>query len=131
MRTSIDGLGDAIMSQLEEWNENTVKRAANETFEELAAMAAGELKKGGPYTKRTGRYAKDWTYDQRTSRESVITGINSYSVHNKNHYQIIHLLEKGHQSRNGGRVRAFEHVGPVNDTLGELAVQKIAQKVRG
>ena len=39
MRTSIDGLGDAIMSQLEEWNENTVKRAANETFEELAAMA--------------------------------------------------------------------------------------------
>ena len=61
----------------------------------------------------------------------MITGINSYSVHNKNHYQIIHLLEKGHQSRNGGRVRAFEHVGPVNDTLGELAVQKIAQKVRG
>ena len=52
-------------------------------------------------------------------------------MHNKNHYQIIHLLEKGHQSRNGGRVRAFEHVGPVNDTLGELAVQKIAQKVRG
>ena len=36
MRTSIDGLGDAIMAQLEDWNENTVKRAANETFEELA-----------------------------------------------------------------------------------------------
>ncbi len=129
MRTSIDGLGDAIMAQLEDWNENTVKRAANETFEELAEMAAGELKKGGPYTKRTGKYQRDWAYEQRISRASAISGIKNYSVYNKGHYQIIHLLEKGHQSRNGGRVRAYEHVGPVNDTLGELAVQKISQKV--
>lgn len=129
MRTSIDGLGDAIMAQLEDWNENTVKRAANETFEELAEMAAGELKKGGPYTERTGKYTKNWTYDVRGTRASAITGLNGYSVYNKKHYQLTHLLEKGHQARNGGRVRAFEHIGPVNDTLGELAVQKISQKV--
>ena len=117
------------MAQLEDWNENTVKRAANETFEELAEMAAGELKKGGPYTERTGKYTKNWTYDVRGTRASAITGLNGYSVYNKKHYQLTHLLEKGHQARNGGRVRAFEHIGPVNDTLGELAVQKISQKV--
>lgn len=78
---------------------------------------------------------KDWTYDQRSGRTSVITGLNGYSVYNKKNYQLTHLLEKGHQLRRGGRtygnVKAFEHIAPVNETLGDLAVSKITQKVRG
>lgn len=131
MRTSIDGLGDSIMSQLEEWTNGELKQAVNEGLKETAAAAERALKQGGPYTERTGKYQRDWAYEQRISRASAISGIKNYSVYNKGHYQIIHLLEKGHQARNGGRVRAFEHIGPVNDTLGELAVQKITQKVRG
>lgn len=117
------------MAQLEEWTNGELKQAVNEGLKETAAAAKKALKQGGPYTKRTGKYQKDWAYEQRISRASAISGIKNYSVYNKGHYQIIHLLEKGHQSRNGGRVRAYEHVGPVNDTLGELAVQKISQKV--
>lgn len=131
MRTSIDGLGDSIMSQLEEWTNGELKQAVNEGLKETAAAAERALKQGGPYTERTGKYTKDWTHDVRGSRASAITGLNRYSVYNQKHYQLTHLLEKGHQARHGGRVRAFEHIGPVNDTLGELAVQKITQKVRG
>ena len=131
MRASIDGLGDAIMSKLEDWANGELKRAVNEGLKETAAAAEKALKQGGPYRERTGKYTKDWTHDARGSRASAITGLNGYSVYNKKHYQLTHLLEKGHQARGGGRVRAFEHIGPVNDTLGELAVQKISQKVRG
>lgn len=135
MRTSIDNLDEAIKAELENWGNDVVKRAANEAFEETAAVAARSLRQGGPYKERTGKYTKDWTYDQRSSRTSVITGLNGYSVYNKKNYQLTHLLEKGHQLSRGGRaignVRAFEHIAPVNDTLGDLAVEKIRKKVSG
>ena len=135
MKTDIDGLDEAIKEQLEDWSNGELKRAVNESLEETAAAAAKSLRQGGPYKERTGKYTKDWTYDQRTRRASVITGLNGYSVYNKKHYMLTHLLEKGHQLRRGGRqlgnVKAFEHIAPVNETLGELAVSKIRQKVGG
>ena len=132
MKTSIDNLGEAIKAQLEEWSNEELKRAVNEGIEETAAAAAKMLRQGGPYQDRTGKYTKDWKHGQRkNNRTSVVTGLNTYSVYNKEHYQLTHLLEKGHQSRNGGRVMAFEHIAPVNETLGDLAVEKIKQKVRG
>lgn len=135
MRTSIDDLDEAIKAELENWSNGELKRAVNESLEETAAVAARSLKQGGPYKERTGKYTKDWTYDKRSTRTSVITGLDGYSVYNKKHYQLTHLLEKGHQLRRGGRqignVKAFEHIAPVNETLGDLAVSKIKRKVGG
>lgn len=135
MRTSIDGLDEAIKAELENWSNGELKRAVNESLEETAAVAARSLKQGGPYKERTGKYTKDWTYDKRSTRTSVITGLDGYSVYNKKHYQLTNLLEKGHQLRRGGRqignVKAFEHIAPVNETLGDLAVSKIKRKVGG
>lgn len=130
MRATIDNLDEAIMAELENWNEE-IKRAVNEGLEETAAVAAKTLRQGGPYQERTGKYTKDWTYGARQKRASAVTGLKGYTVYNKKHYQVIHLLEKGHQSRNGGRIKAFEHIEPVNETLGDLAAQKIERKVRG
>ena len=133
LRTSIDGLDEAIKAELENWSNGELKRAVNESLEETAAAAAESLKQGGPYKERTGKYTKYWTYDKRSTRTSVITGLDGYSVYNKKHYQLTHLLEKGHQLRRGGRqignVKAFEHIAPVNETLGDLAVSKIKRKV--
>ena len=93
MRTDIDGLDEAIKNELENWSNGELRRAVNESLEETAAAAAESLRRGGPYRERTGKYTKDWTHDQRSSRTSVITGLNGYSVYNKKHYQLTHLLE--------------------------------------
>ena len=131
MRTDIDGLDEAIKNELENWSNGELRRAVNESLEETAAAAAESLRRGGPYRERTGTYTKDWTHDQRSSRTSVITGLNGYSVYNKKHYQLTHLLENGHQSRKGGRVKAFSHIAPVNEQLGEMVTGKIESKLRG
>ena len=35
------------------------------------------------------------------------------------------------ESRKGGRVKAFSHIAPVNEQLGEMVTGKIESKLRG
>lgn len=122
MKVSLDSLDEEIKKELENFNAEVIN-AANDSFQETAKEAAEMLKKGGPYQERTGAYTKDWAVDK--------PGLNGYSVYNKKHYQLTHLLENGHQSRKGGRVKAFSHIAPVNEQLGEMVTGKIESKLRG
>lgn len=130
MNITINNLDEEIKKQLENFN-TEVMNAVNESFQETTEEAAEMLKRGGPYQEKTGKYTKDWTAEQRGNRASAVTGLNGYSVYNKKHYQLTHLLEHGHQSRNGGRVKEFSHIAPVNEQLSELATGKIESKLRG
>ncbi len=131
MRVTIDGLDEAIKAELENYANTEVRQASNESFAEAAKEAAKMLKKPGPYKKRTGDYARDWTSGERGKRSNVITELKAFSVYNKSHYQLTHLLEHGHQSRNGGRTRAFSHIATVNEQVGEMILGKITRKLGG
>lgn len=129
MKVSLDSLDEEIKKALEDYNVEVV-RVTNESIKETAKEAAKMLKNGGPYKNRTGKYAKDWTARQREKTKSVIE-VQGYTVYNKENYQLTHLLEHGHQSRNGGRVKEFAHIAPVNDQMGEMVANKIESKLRG
>lgn len=121
-------LEDAIKEKLELYEGNLTK-IVNEKLEEVAQETAQELKKGGSYEERTGKYSKDWGYK---AKKNFIPGMLSeeYSVYNKKHYQLTHLLEKGHISRAGKRVKAFEHIGPEEEMAKQKAITKINEAVR-
>lgn len=123
MKVSLDSLDEEIKKALEDYNVEVV-RVTNESIKEAAKEAAKTLKNGGPYKNRTGAYAKDWTARQ-------VVQIQGYTVYNKGHFQLTHLLEYGHQSRNGGRAKAFSHIAPLNDQIGEIVASKIESKLRG
>lgn len=129
MKITIDSLDEEIKRQLEDFNVQAIE-AANKSIKEAANEAVKMLREGGPYQNRTGVYAKNWTAGQRNKTKSVVE-INGYTVYNKRHYQLTHLLEHGHQSRNGGRVKAFSHIAPVNEQVGAMVVEKIERKLRG
>ncbi len=129
MIASIGKLDQAIQEELKEWSGTELQKALNEGIKETADEAAKMLKKGGPYEERTGKYTKGWTSGVRSNRASAVTGLEQYSVYNRKHPQLTHLLEKGHQSRKGGRVKSFEHIKPVSDQIGDMAAEKIARKV--
>lgn len=68
----------------------------NHTVETLVDQAALETGKAGAYIlqgyspKRTGRYARTWTY-KKTKKGTVY-------IHNSKNYRLTHLLEKGHKT---------------------------------
>ena len=120
-------LDEAIRGQLETYSAEITKNI-NENLKEVADTTAETLKKGGAYKERTGKYTPDWSV---TARKAVSTTQGEqYSVHNRKHYQLTHLLEKGHVTRNGKRTRACEHILPEEQAAEELAVEAVEKAVR-
>ena len=113
----MDQLGSEISKALEDYTED-VEHALEKTKKELANTAVRKLKQTSP--KRTGRYAAGWTKKKRG--KAII-------VHNK-HYQLTHLLEKGHAKRGGGRVAARVHIAPVEKEVRSMAEPVFRKKLK-
>lgn len=77
------------------------------------------------YQVRTGKYNKGWKV-KKTKNRKYVEGI----VYNTQ-YQLTHLLEKGHVTRNGGKTRAFPHIEPVNDRTQKRVVEEIERAIGG
>ena len=118
---SIDGLADAVIEELTEYN-----KLAGETMKKAVTKAGQTVRKeiqaGAPV--RTGKYSKSWT-TKRTKESSTRLEVTVYSP---SRYMLAHLLEHGHAKRNGGRTRAFPHIGPAEE-LGEKQLE--ADIIRG
>ena len=118
---SIDGLADAVMEELTEYN-----KLAGETMKKAVTKAGQtvrkEIQSGAPV--RTGKYAKSWTA-KKTRESSTRLEVTVYSP---SRYMLAHLLEHGHAKRNGGRTRAFPHIAPAEEA-GEKQLE--ADIIRG
>ena len=118
---SIDGLADAVMEELTEYN-----RLAEETMKKAVAKAGQTVRKeiqaGAPV--KSGKYARSW----RTKKTKESSRALEVTVYSPSRYMLAHLLEHGHAKRGGGRTRAFPHIAPAEET-GEKQLE--ADIIRG
>lgn len=112
LKEILDEYGDAVYTVLGD----CVKEVREEAVEKLRETSPG-----------TGRYAGSWTASELGAARMTTRSV----VHNAQHYRLTHLLEKGHVSRNGtgrtfGRVKAYPHIGAVDDWV----VQELPRLVK-
>lgn len=129
VKIEADDLPEEITKQLKGWAGGELRRQINEAIRETAETGAKMLQETSP--KRSGKYGKSWEATLRKKKYSAIIGTEQYSVHNKKYYRLSHLLEKGHVSRNGGRVRPYEHIRQTEEFLETLVVSNVNKKISG
>lgn len=107
-----------------------IQQGISNIAQEVAKEDVNKLKNTTTtYKVRSGDYNKGWSV--KTTR-----GMNTISciVHNKDQYQLTHLLEYGHQiKRNGTKVgdaKAYPHIEPVEKQSNEQYTRKVESLIR-
>lgn len=111
-----------------------VDDSMQEVFDEVGKEAAKKLRATSPVNekgKKSGLYAKGWTYEKGKKYRGKSVGV----VRNKTAPQLTHLLEYGHPLvRNGkvvGNVDAIEHIRPVAEWCSDEIEKRLSKKIGG
>lgn len=121
----IDVLDEFVDEEYDTIN-NVFKKTADDTKDMVQAKSPG-----------SGEYASGWDVISKT--RGALGEQVSYTVANTKHYQLTHLLEKGHAVRNQfgapdrpgakKRVRARRHIKPAEVFGNELLLSRLRSKL--
>lgn len=125
-----DELQKAIMDYLENYVED-IQEDVEESTDIITKEAKQELIQTSPRDgiARKTKYYKGWTIKigARTRKKNYrFTKV----IWNKTNYQLTHLLEFSHATRNGGRTRAIPHIRPVEEKYGTKFADLLDKKIR-
>ena len=123
-KVTVDELAEAVGKELGDYFDDItedVKNAVEVTTRECVA----EIKQRSP--KRTGNYSRSWTATEVFNRRGSIR----FTVHNKKHYRLTHLLEDGHAKKNGDRVEeGTPHIAPAEQNAEKNLIKRIEEAIR-
>lgn len=122
----VEDLAKEIEKYLNNYKEDIqedVENVANEVSKE----AVVELKQTSPKNQgtRKNKYYLGWTATKDRKSKNRFT----IKIHNKTNYQLTHLLEFGHATRNGGRTKAIPHIRPAEEKFSKLYEERLKRAI--
>ncbi len=122
-KIQIDHLADAVNEQIAEYS-----KLSTEVVKTAVTKAGNSVKKdiGANAPSRTGKYAKSW----RTKKTRETSTELEVAVYSSTRYMLAHLLEHGHDKRNGGRVRAIPHIALAEEAAEEELLRDIERGLK-
>lgn len=94
------------------------------SIDKVARRCLNRIRAASP--RLTGDYAKGWTIKRKDNGWGKLP---DRIIYNKTDWQLIHLLEFGHQKADGGRVEARPHVRPAADEAAEELVSATVEAI--
>lgn len=128
LREALDEYGAEVLTALENVGIQTAEAMAMRlrTTNQPPASSGGTA---NPSKRRMWkRYAASWDYE--AMRYPHRSGLFKVTVYNKRHYQLTHLLENGHRTRNGQMTRAFKHIEPIADEYLESYLERVEKEIK-
>ena len=114
----------AVLSEYEESVTETVQRVTNE----LAKDGLSKVKAASPVS---GKSPKSSAYRSGWSKKVITNRLGASAIiYNGKYPGLVHLLEKGHALRNGGRSRAQPHVAPVQEWMSNELQKRIEEAIQ-
>ena len=120
-------LQDTLKDYLENYIED-IEEDVKETTKEITKEAVEELKQISPkgHGSRKNPYHKGWTKQAGKQNKGRYT----IKIHNKTNYQLTHLLEFEHATRNGKMTKAIPHIRPTEEKYNELYEKRITTVIK-
>ena len=127
MSKAIDAnlLSKELSKALENYADD-ISAEVEEVANKVGKEAVNELEQTSPRGARK-EYCKGW----RLKKDKKGKNIYTIKIHNKTDYQLTHLLEFGHATKNGGRTKAQPHIRPVEKKYSEEFERELKQKIGG
>ena len=117
-------LSKEILKYLNEYEED-IEEVTKDLTTKISKEAKSEVVAKSPVGK-TGEYHKGWSV--RTYKESKRYYV---KIHNRSKYQLTHLLEFGHVTRDGvSRTRKIPHVRPTEHKYMDKLVSELEKQIR-
>jgi hypothetical protein len=125
IKSSVDDLSKDISKYLQQYVyeiEDEIVGVTNDTSKQVV----NELKILSPKGRRK-TYSKGWARQHNIKMENHRYVV---KVHNKTDYQLTHLLEFGHATRNGKRTKAIPHIRPTEEKYQKLYEAAVITAIR-
>lgn len=121
------GFTAAVAAQLNDFSSSVLRAIGAETVN-CGKDCVAELRRTSPKRKGKGggKYAKSWAVKTETTSGGLVT---TCVIHNKDHYRLTHLLENGHETRNGGRTKAYPHIKPAEEHVVATYLQRAKEAI--
>lgn len=126
-KISISDLNDSILKVLSEYKEN-IDEDVKKTADKIAKEAKEDLINDSPRSKkeRSQKYYKGWTIKKKINKNGKYV----LAIWNKTNYRLTHLLEFGHNVKNGGKVKAVPHIRKVEEKMSKEFEEELKKKIR-
>lgn len=116
-KITIDQLSKTVQKIVDEYSEEANK-VVETVMPKVGRRAVKDIKSESP--EKSGDYKKNWK--MKIEKERLSSRI---IVYNKRRYMLTHLLENGHQKRNGERLEGVPHIKPAEKKAVENALRDI------
>lgn len=123
-KVSIGDLADEIIKGLKEYADIATEDI-KEAVKKSGRRVRKEIRDKAPVD--AGGYKKSWAVKKERETAHQLHLI----VHSKNRYQLAHLLEHGHATRDGGRVKGQPHISLAEEIGIKQLEDDIEQALKG